>query len=198
MSNGNAGWAIILNGPSSAGKTSIQRALQDSLEQPVLATGIDDFHVMLPERFLSEDTPDGQGINIHIGASDGHRTLAVEFGPAAQKVIHGMHRSIAALIDTGNCVVVDHIFYDPSWRSDLDEALQTRPFYVVGVHCPLAELERREQARATEDPTRAGIIGHARSHYATVHAEHQYDLELDSSRLSPRECAQRIIKSLLH
>jgi len=47
------GTIILLNGTSSSGKTSIVKALQDSLEEPYLVMGIDRFIWMLPKRYLN-------------------------------------------------------------------------------------------------------------------------------------------------
>ena len=47
------GTIILLNGTSSSGKTSIVKALQDSMEEPYLDMGIDRFIWMLPKRFLN-------------------------------------------------------------------------------------------------------------------------------------------------
>src|SRR5262245_39052040 len=46
------GTILILNGTSSAGKTSILHELQATLDQPYLNAGIDKFIWMLPRRYL--------------------------------------------------------------------------------------------------------------------------------------------------
>jgi chloramphenicol 3-O phosphotransferase len=46
------GTIIILNGTSSAGKTSILTALQSILAEPYLHAGLDTFCKMLPLRYL--------------------------------------------------------------------------------------------------------------------------------------------------
>ena len=48
------GTIIILNGTSSAGKTSLVLALQKILPEPFLDSGIDKFIWMLPERYLDQ------------------------------------------------------------------------------------------------------------------------------------------------
>ena len=42
---------ILVNGPSSAGKTTLCRALQAAIEEPYLVTGFDDFIFMAPPRY---------------------------------------------------------------------------------------------------------------------------------------------------
>jgi chloramphenicol 3-O phosphotransferase len=186
------GTLIILNGPSSAGKSSIQKEFQKISSEPYLAAGIDDFHVMLPENYIGPDTPEGKGINVTITEDEKGRMLAIQFGESAQKVIKGMHLSLAALASAGNDVIVDYILYDSDWLPDLVEALKNHHVYFVGVRCSLEELERRERARSKSDPEREGIVGHARSHYATVHANMIYDLEINTEFSTSNECARMI------
>ena len=48
--------------------------------------------------------------------------------------------------------------------------------FFIGLHCPLAELERRERQRGDRRE------GEARQDHATVHTFGIYDMELDSTR----------------
>ena len=58
--------------------------------------------------------------------------------------------------------------------------------YFIGVDLPIEVLEAREKARATSP------AGHARTHYKTVHSHGQYDLIVDTSKLSTQECVAQI------
>ncbi len=62
--------------------------------------------------------------------------------------------------------------------------------YLIGVRIPLGLLEERERARGTSPQ------GRARSHYDTVHAHGHYDLDVDTSRCSPEQCADEILRYL--
>ena len=57
---------------------------------------------------------------------------------------------------------------------------------MVGVHCPLDALNRREGARGEREP------GTAESQFHVVHAGVEYDCEIDTSAQSARECAIEI------
>ncbi|MFG2386435.1 phosphotransferase-like protein [Streptomyces avermitilis] len=57
---------------------------------------------------------------------------------------------------------------------------------LVGVHCPLPELERRESERGDRQP------GLAAMQYGEVHSHELHDLDIDSSLHTPAECALRI------
>lgn len=99
-----------------------------------------------------------------------------------------MHRAIAAYAKEGSNVVVDYILYKPEWLSDLVLALKGMKVYYIGIKTPLEVIEEREKGRGTSP------VGHARSHYDQVHQGMVYDLELDTSKSTPEESAQKILE----
>ncbi len=162
---------IFLNGVSSSGKTSIARILQRTLPEPYFQVSIDAFEEMLPDRY--DDGP------------------AFEWPVIFPKMLSGFHHSIAALATAGNNLIVDHVtVYREGWSSSLLEcAYLFTPFrsYLIGVQCPLPELERREQVRGDR------FIGTAARQIERVHWYNTYDLEVDTFEASPEACAARII-----
>jgi chloramphenicol 3-O phosphotransferase len=59
------------------------------------------------------------------------------------------------------------------------------------VRCTLAEVNRRELTRSGRFP------GTATSHFHEVHAHGaRYDLEVDTSHTTPRQCAELIVERL--
>jgi chloramphenicol 3-O phosphotransferase len=188
-----SGTVIVLNGPSAAGKTSIQKLLQERMTEPYMAMGIDSILVgMLPSRyFLGQAEDRHQVLYAESSTSaDGHPLFTLHFGPKGRRVMSGMHRAIAAFASAGNNIVVDYILYERAWLADLAAALAGVTAYFVGVRIPLASLEERERTRATSP------VGHARSHYDEVHAHERYDLEVDTSRATPEACAGEIIEHI--
>lgn len=178
MSNLNApiapGIILILNGASSSGKTALVRALQERLTEPYLDAGLDRFLWMLPRRYLERPLWDGV-----LG-------LATEAGPDGHRLVMGMHRAIRTLSLAGIHVVADHVLVEARWIQDLAGLLADLTAYLVGVRCPLEVLEQRERQR--HDRT----LGQARAQHAIVHAHLVYDLEVDTSRHSPAECALQV------
>ncbi len=168
------GTIIILNGTSSSGKTSIVRALQELLEEPFLDAGIDRFIWTLPRRYLNRPMWDEV-----LG-------LATEAGPVGQRLISGMHQSIAALSRAGNNVVADHVLVERRWLAECTSLFSDLPSLFVGVRCPLDVLEQREAAR--QDRT----LGQARAQFHLVHAHGIYDLEVDTSKSDAEACALQI------
>ncbi len=173
-----AGTVIFVNGTSSSGKSSIVRALQERLEPPYLDMGIDRFIFMLPERYLNRPLwDDVLGRADHAGAA-GHRLLS------------GMHQAIAAAACAGLNVIADHVLVEKAWVDECVRLFSSLPAYLIGVRCPLEVLEQRERLR--KDRT----LGQARLQFAVIHKYVTYDLEVDTSRLAPDECAERIIARL--
>ena len=186
------GTIIVLNGASASGKSSIQREFANMSRQLWLKVGIDNFFVgLLPEKFimgpLPEDLKPEEVVMKGIPSTDDRGPLfTLIVGPAGQKVIAGMHRAIAAYASQGNNVIVDYIAYENAWLKDLANVLKDYTVYFVGVDIPLDVLEQREKVRATSP------VGHARSHYDSVHAHGVYDLRVDTSKKTAVECAQAI------
>jgi chloramphenicol 3-O phosphotransferase len=188
------GMVIILNGPSSVGKSSIIRAFQTKQTTPWLSIGIDNFFVgVLPPKFYLEDTLEHHAVMQGIASTDaqGNKVFTLKVGPEGQKVIKGMHRSIAAYAHAGNNVIVDYINYEPTWIPDLQEALHSLKVIWVGINASLKTIEDREKTRGTSPQ------GHARSHYHTVHKDVRYDLMINTDLQNPEETAQMIMEKII-
>ncbi|MFG3157947.1 chloramphenicol phosphotransferase CPT family protein [Streptomyces sp. NPDC048219] len=165
------GRIIFLNGTSSSGKSSIARELLDVLDDGVFFhLAVDGFNAMRTKRALDEE----------------------ELDTALRRTRMGFHRSVAAMAEVGNDVIVDHVLSEP-WRLlDCLSVLRPEDVLFVGVHCPPEELTRRERARGDRP------VGLAAHQYDLVHRHGDYDLECDTGTETPRECAERIKEFLPH
>jgi chloramphenicol 3-O phosphotransferase len=177
------GRIIYLNGTSSAGKSSIALALYDRLDDLYLHVQLDTFLQMVPPHGWERDggavmTPPQQ-----------ERGLEVEFGPLCQALFSGFHRSLAALASAGSNLIVDDVLIERRWLRDAIETLAPYAVCFVGVRCPVDIAEARERARGDR------IVGTARGQYHWVHVHGIYDVEVDTSSLSPKECAVRILET---
>ena len=173
---------LVLNGTSSAGKTSLAKALQRRWNGPLLAVGIDTVVFALPGRWLNP--PRWHEVFVYTGEGD---SLQITAGPLGDRLVAGLHRSVAALAGEGFDVVVDHVLLSPGWVADAAEALAARAVLSVGVRCPLAEVVRREAARGDR------TLGQARAQLDVVHAYAGYDVEVDTSLSDPDECAALVM-----
>jgi chloramphenicol 3-O phosphotransferase len=173
-----SGIIIVINGTSSSGKTSIIRLLQERLEPPYLDMGVDRFIFMMPKRYLDRPLWD----NV-LGRAD-------HAGDAGHTLISGMHHAVAAAARAGSNILVDHVLVEKQWVEECARLFADLPAYLIGLHCPLEILEERERSR--KDRT----LGQARVQWPVIHRHATYDLELDTSLLSPDECAERIIERM--
>ncbi|MFG2638437.1 chloramphenicol phosphotransferase CPT family protein [Streptomyces sp. NPDC048362] len=158
------GTVVLLNGTSSSGKSSIARALLEELDGIWFHMPVDAFHAMRCRHPLADEDLRGE----------------------IDRTVKGFHRAVAGMAAAGNNLVVDHPL-SLRWRLlDLLDLLVPADTALIAVRCPLPELERRERERGDRQPGLAALqFGH-------VHAHGRHDLDLDTSLLSPRECALRI------
>ena len=169
---------IFLNGTSSSGKTTLLKALQTQLQEPYLDMGIDRFIWMMPARYL--DRP----------LWDDVLGKAVQVGTSGLVLFSGMHHPIAATAKRGNNILADHVFVEKAWVDECANLFVDMNAYLIGIQCPLEILEQRERDR--KDLT----LGQARAQFDVIHKYTTYDLEVDTSKLTTDECAQKIIERL--
>jgi chloramphenicol 3-O phosphotransferase len=154
------GRVILLNGASSSGKSTLAAALQDALDEPFLHVSSDQFVAagMLPRRRE-------QG-----GPFDWWHQMRPRF-------FAGFHRCLPALAGAGNDVIVEHVIEFQAWREQLAALLAGFDVFLVGVHCGLDEVDRRERDRADRR------AGEGRSHVTVdrIHTFGPYDAHIDTT-----------------
>jgi chloramphenicol 3-O phosphotransferase len=167
---------IVLNGGSSAGKSTVARCLQDVLPDPWLTFGADTLVDAMPAAMLGAES----GIGF---AADGE----VSVGPAFRELEAAWIAGIIAMVRAGARIVVDEVFLgggasQERWLRQLDGM----PVLWVGVRCDSAVAEERERARGDR------VSGMAAAQAESVHRGVRYDLEIDTSRTAAPECARAI------
>lgn len=126
-----SGRIVLLNGPSSAGKTTLSQAVARRLPTPWLLMPVDLFHQIRTRP--DADLTDRQWHDVF------HRTRAA------------YHRALVGAAMSGMDVLADHVLNEP-WR--LDDLLRlTDGIDVLLVHvtCSPKELRRRERLRGDRD-----------------------------------------------
>ncbi len=186
------GTVIILNGPSAAGKSSLQKEFQ-KLMMPNLwiKVGIDNL--------FDQPTPDITAENMHFWQKentimwvkktkdkDDSPIFTLFIGADGDKVAYGMNSAIAGYAQAGNNVIVDYIAYKKEWIDDLQKKLKNINTIWVKITIPLNILEEHEATRKTSP------VGHARSHYKYVHWNIQYKLELNSHTYDAATLAKQL------
>ena len=187
---------IFLNGASSSGKSSIAQVLQLLLPVPCLNAGVDHFFSMLPAGLLDagQTRQAGAGGRLPwLGPEQGRVGVALA---QADKWRADMRRTIAGMAGLGNHLIVDEIITRADWVADYQALLAGHDVLWVGVRCTLEIIEERERERARRGES--GRAGQAREHFHQVHAHCRYDIEVDSARLSPYQCARLIADQAAH
>ncbi|WP_201716309.1 chloramphenicol phosphotransferase CPT family protein [Rossellomorea arthrocnemi] len=168
---------MILNGGSSSGKTTLAKSLQHSSTESWLRFSIDDLIQAMPGAMREKDS----GIKLD---EDGSVTPGEEFRKLESAWMHG----IGEMARRGARIIIDDVFLSgvearKRWEASL-EGLQV---LWVGVFCdpPVAALREKERGDRIE--------GMAVTQAASVHEGMLYDIKVDTTKISPEECARFII-----
>jgi len=187
----NPGQIVILNGAPRSGKSSIVTAIQETFVGLWMNLGVDVFVTQVtPKRYRP-------GMGLRPGG-EGHR-----LAPLVPALYAAMYESIAAHSRAGLNVVVDVGHHDRTVLANSARRLVGRPVLFVGVRCPIEVImDRREAGQpgregeyligSKTEPIPAPILRWQRD----VHIPGIYDLEVDTSVLSPTECADAIRRRL--
>lgn len=161
---------IVLNGTSSAGKTSLAKALQSLWAEPL-------HHVQL-NAFLDMEPP---GYWAGWEARGKHATDLM-----LDALCGAMHATVREYARHGQGVIFDTAITNARARQLFADDLADLPVHLVGVHCDLAELARRETARGNR------TSGLAASQFDWIHQKMQYDFEVDTTDQAPETAAAEI------
>lgn len=184
------GRIVILNGAPRSGKSSIAAAMMANLPGSWINFGVDAQMRMTPEHLLP-------GIGLRPGGEK------PELEPVIQKLYAALYESIAAHSRQGLDVVADlghHDSYSKPLGILLDCArrLAGLPALFVGVRCPIEIIMERRRA----DPQGGyylagdGVPEAVQRWQEAVHQPGIYDLEVDTSVMTPEDCAAAIGRAL--
>jgi len=169
------GKIILLNGVSSSGKTTLAKALKESLNEPYFLLGCDMFQ--------------GDAIPTKINGEYHHETHLKMF----LKAMTVFHHSIKMFSDMGCNAIVDHVFLERHKTFDeCIELLNQYPVLFVHVTCPLEEIRRRETERGDR------FIGQGEEQLAELFLRDKdmYDVTVDTYNNSQNECVNKIKEAL--
>ncbi|RAZ89666.1 chloramphenicol phosphotransferase [Mesorhizobium hawassense] len=188
------GQIIILNGAPRSGKSSIAVAIQETLEGVWMNLGVDAYAHVTPPRLRP-------GIGLRPG---GERPDLEAFVPL---LYAGLYDAVAAHSRLGLNVVADVGHHDAYSRPlnillECARRLAGLPVLFVGVRCPIEEILRRRAAGGADTTYVVGTDDDpvplpVRRWQEEVHRPGIYDLEVDTSALSPEACAATIRQRLV-
>ncbi len=162
------GRIIFLNGVTSSGKTSIVEALQDRREVFFYVVANDLFQEMVGERYLQED-----------------------YWKYLSEVIIMMYHTAKLYSDMGKNVLIDGILVErdeikPHYRQ-LMEIMKDNPMDIIEVYCPLEICRQRNIERGDRYESQS------EEQAQLMNKEISYRMRVDTSVLTPGECADRIL-----
>jgi chloramphenicol 3-O phosphotransferase len=173
------GRVVILNGGSSAGKTTLGRSLQAALSDTWVLLGIDLLIWMMPPRMIN----DADGLSVHEGV--------IVRGDLFMSLYAGFRSAVATLAHSGVNVLLDDLTLDGADdQHKWSDALQGLEVLWVGVRCDPAIAAEREARRQSRLP---GIACHQAE---SVHVSVHYDVEVDTGVLGLPESMSRIAESM--
>ena len=160
---------ILLNGPSSSGKSTLSQNLQALIAQTRQETyavvSIDDFMKLATDETIYEDD--------------------------VFEISGDMCQAALDALNTVSGVIIDHVITSERIFTQLTGMLGRYPLHLVHVSCPLNVLLEREFARKNR------CLGSAEASYTYLYPKDGYHLTVDTSLLTSPECAQKILDTLL-
>lgn len=169
---GHSGCVILLNGPSSAGKSTMARSLKHAMNGKAVMLSMDDC----------------------LSAHRQHYANALSAAAAeGMSFIQAFHKSIESAARRGAMVVADHVAGEsPVWVDDLFSRLSGIPTACVRVHCRADILLSREESRTDRTPDTA----HAMRQHRHIHRHFPHDFSVDTSDMPPAACALALLRHL--
>lgn len=160
---------ILLNGPSSSGKSTLASTLQtlikDKNSEEYAIISIDDFLKMTTKEVIYED----------------------DVFEISSKLCD---KSIEVLrLNQG--IIIDHVITSERIFKQLIESLKLYDIYLVHVTCPLFELRRREEERKNR------CLGSAQASYEYLFPKEGYDLTVDTFVSTAKECSLQILNVMI-
>lgn len=156
---------VLLNGPSSSGKSTIAFTLEKAIierNSSCAIVSIDNFLKMSSDEVIYEDD-------------------VYDISPQ-------LIEKTAAELSKNNCVIIDHVITSKRIYDGLMDSFKNTKIFVAHITCPTEILRKREIERKNR------CIGSAENSEIYLYPKSGYDITLDTSVLSSCECAEEIIK----
>ena len=189
------GNVILLNGCSSAGKTTLALELQKLSKEHYQYIALDQFRDGLPPALRGlnspKEDPGYRGLNVVPEIKNGQPVTSVKFGDYGEEVLKVMRRTVSQLARAGCSIVVDDILFEKKYLLHYAKVLEPNTSWLVAVKCDIDIVRARETKRAGRFP------GTADSHFDSIH-DHgvEYDIEVNTSKKSPADLAKQIITGM--
>ena len=189
------GRLVVLNGVSSAGKTTLASAFRDAraaVGEFWFLVGIDDVLSKMPEQWVDLGLAGGEGPHANDGMrfEPGPNGVSLRVGAVCRKLFEVYHRTVVAAVKLGLNVIVDDVVVDDATRDDWFKVLDDLDPTWVAIHCAPEVADQRERDRGDRP------IGMARVQQDVVHRGIPYAVEIDTGTLTPAEALTALLDGL--
>ena len=182
-----SGKIIIINGGSSAGKTSMALEFQEIEEDPYFLLGIDLFWFSMPQKEIDLERVSERYYSwCQEETAEGLKYFRILPGEMLNKSMLARYKAMSAYLDRGLNVIADEVFWSRDWLLESLRVFEPYTCYFVGITCSDEELSRREIERGDR------YQGWARGSQIYSHKDAIYDLQIDNTDKTPRQCAELI------
>ncbi|MDC0534556.1 hypothetical protein OAO18_01965 [Francisellaceae bacterium] len=189
------GKLIILNGGSSAGKTTVARSLQNyALKQNELFLhfGIDSFFDLFPDNI---GMPESHKIRESLFAIEdlglhGQSYPIFKHTPKGNKVVESRYLSIRSYLDKGFNIIGDEQFWELEWHKALLNIFNDNEVFLVKVFADKNVVRQRELQRDSARLDRLCF-----SSYDYSHRNMEYDYIIDTTKKTPEVLAKDLYQA---
>ena len=218
--------AILVNGPSSSGKSTICRALQD--RQTELADGnteaafarvaFDDVGVLMSDklapisfttlqggdlsRLISRQPHDGRAGWEYLDESDaegrhgGKPRLRLALSPHARRLLSGSHRSWGQHLALGTNLIIDHFLQEKEWKDEILAVLHESGARIFQVGV-FCSVTELERRESSRDGGEVRPPGLARRSDELCHSHNlDYDVTVRTDEQSTAESVEAIVATM--
>ena len=157
---------LLLNGPSSSGKSSIAKLLKQRLEtlRKCSIIALDDYLKMAPDEPIWEDD--------------------------VYEVTSTMCQKITEALENSYFVIIDHVITSKRIYEAILQSFMGKDSFKVLVSCDIDVLKKREKVRGNR------CIGSAEASLEYLYPKDNYDLTVDTGLKTTEQIVDQIIKYL--
>ena len=183
---------ILLNGCSSAGKSSISEKIMELSEELWLNFSLSTFWNALSPKYKGFGEKSNEGLQFILGCNkQGLPVNEVKINSYGEKLFNSMPRVFKQLADDGHNLIVEEVILEQKYLKNYKDSLENYQVCFVKVNCGLTTLENREKSRGDR------IIGTNRAQYAKMkNLDWKYDLPIDTTNTSSLANAKKILEFL--
>ena len=177
-------FCCIINGPCSAGKSTLIHQLQNHLPDPNIHLGIDTFHLAIPPRALEIGQPNPDYLLAESSDRQGKPYTVIKHGRHIKKINQARFASVKKFVQHGVNVISDELLWTQNDVRDLVNGLAGIRVYLMGLFVSEEVGTHREQIRFNQTSTNAQDNyrpeGMSRASSELVHNHMIYDLTLNN------------------